>query len=422
MVKNSKKSSEFYVGQPVLAQILKYLDNEALDEIAKRYDSDYYTKKLSTRNHLVSLLFGIISACDSLREIVLLLAAEQMKLGHLSIRHKVCRSTLARANGKRTPKVFEAVFRSVFLRNRKFLLDSNSFEPAVENLYAIDSTTITLYTDILGGTGKPSYKDGRQKGGAKVHVVSNVKEGVPGLAKITKAAISDVKQMGMLLGLPKGSYMAMDKAYSDHEMLERFSRAGLYYVTRLKDNVNYRVTHVFSSCGGRMGPERIVRDECIAIRLPEKKEHVCRRVEYIGLVKDRNGVEHEKLFVFLTNNLRLHPLKIAQIYRNRWQIELLFKSMKQNFQLKYFYGDSVNAIKNQIWATLLAHLLLTIVHRRAARKRKWAFSNVVSIVRALIMSYISIELMLGDPEMFPRIMFSRPPPEPDLFSMAGIEQ
>jgi hypothetical protein len=423
MPENSKKPSEIYVGQPILSQILKYLGKEAVDDIASRHKSDRYVKKLSTYNHLVALLFGVMSFCDSLREIVLLLAAEQRKLRHLSIGYKLSRSTLARANGKRNPKVFESIYHWLLRRYRLFLLDSRQFEPAVKNLYALDSTTVTLATEILRGTGKPSYIDGHAKGGAKAHIVMSVAEAVPCLARITEAATGDASRMGMALSLPKGSFVAMDKAYSSHGMFERFSQRGIFYVTRLKDNVDYKAIRLFHEDGGKMEPESVIRDECVSVSLPEsKKRHVCRRIAYLGIVKDRNGKEREKLFVFVTNNLRLPALTVAQIYRNRWQIELLFKRLKHNFPLKYFYGDSANAVKNQIWAALIACLLLTIVHREASAKRKWAFSNMVSLVRGLLMSYVSINLILSDPEMFPNIMFGRPPPaEPDLFSLAGIE-
>jgi hypothetical protein len=435
MEENSKKLPPVFVGQPVLAQILKYLRKEDVDFIARRHRSDRYVKKLSTYNHLVALLFGVMSFCDSLRELVLILAAEQRKLLHLSIGYKVSRSTLARVNGSRSPKVFEAVYQSLLRRFSRFLRDSRLREFSVKDLFVIDSTVITLSSEILKGTGKPSHVDGRQKGGIKAHTMMNAEEGVPHMIRFSKAAGGDAKFMGMAGKLPKGSFVAMDMAYSDHGMFEKLSALRVFYVTRLRSNVSYKVVRAFDkfkeSPGWDTARERVIRDEFISVSLPvigkggwkknRKRRHVCRRIEYIGIVKDRSGAEHEKLFVFLTNNLRLEAQTIAGIYRNRWQIELMFKRIKQNFPLKYFYGESVNAIENQIWAALIACLLLTIVHRKALKKQKWAFSSVVSLVRRLLMSYIDIRLILGDPEMFPKIMFSRPPPEQNLFSLAGVE-
>jgi len=413
------------VGQPVLAQILKYISKDDIESIASRHKSDRYVKKFTTHDHLASLLFGVMSFSHSLRELVIILAAEQNKLLHLSIDYKVSRTTFARANNSRNPKVFEGIYHSILRRHRHFLRDSHLCKAEVSRLYALDSTTITLFSDILKGTGKPSYADGRQKGGIKAHTVINVEEGVPCMVKFSKAAKGDVKFMGMAAKLPKDSFMAMDKAYSDHAMLEKLSKRSIWYVSRLKDNVKYKVLKVLD--GFKLAPgwdtarERVLRDDVISVSIPKKRNrHICRRIEYLGIVKDRNGKEHEKLFVFSTNNLKLPAQTIAGIYRNRWQIELMFKSIKQNFPLKYFYGESVNAIKNQIWAALIACILLTIVHREALKKQKWAFSNVVSLVRRLLMNYIDIHLILASPNMFADNIRGRPPPERNLFSLAGI--
>jgi IS4 transposase len=218
-----------------------------------------------------------------------------------------------------------------------------------------DSTTITLFSEILKGTGKPCYTDGRAKGGAKVHAVMNVEEGIPCMLKFSKAATSDVKFMDMAEKLPKGSVIAMDKGYSDHKVFI--------------------------------------------------------------------GKKSFKRFVFLSNNFKLSAKTIAGIYRNRWQIELLFKRIKQNFPLKYFYGESVNAITSQIWVVLIACLLLAILHRETnrAKKNKLAFASVVSLVRGLLMSYANIHCILSDPDAFVKIAFRRPPPEENLFSLAGIK-
>jgi transposase len=432
MGKNSKNSLPVFVGQPVLAQILKRIRKEDVDCIASQHQSDRYVKKFSTYNHIVALLFGVMSSCDSLRELVLVLAAEQRTLLHLSIGYKVSRSTLARANGSRSPKVFEAIYLSLLLRFGGFLRDSSSRRAAAEDLFAMDSTTITLSSEILKGTGKPCYADGRQKGGIKAHAVMNAEEGVPCMVEFSKAAKGDVKFMGMACKLPKGSFVAMDKAYCGHEMFEELTRLGIWYVTRLKDNVNYSVAKELEGFkkaeGWETAAQRVIKDEIISISLPKNQEHSCRRTEYMGIVKDRNGVEREKLFVFLTNNLDIEAQTIAGIYRDRWRIELMFKRIKQNFPLKYFYGESVNAIENQIWAVLIACLLLTIAHREAKPRwtktkklQKLAFSSVVSLMRRLLTNYVDFSLLLSDPEMFPKIMFSRPPPEQDLFSLAGAK-
>jgi hypothetical protein len=403
MEEDSKKTSPVLMGQPVISQILKYLGKEEVESIARKHRSDRYVKKLSTYNYTVALLFGVMSFCLSIRELVLLLASEQSKLLHLSIDYKVSRTSFARVNGSRNPNILEDVYLSLLHRFGSFLRDSRLRKAAVDRLYALDSTTITLFSEILKGTGKPCYADGRQKGGIKAHTVINVEEGVPCMVKFSKAAKGDVKFMGMAAKLPKGSFITMDKAYSDHAALEKLTRLWIWYVTRLKDNVKYKVLKNLDGFkkapGLKDAGERVLKDDVIAISLRGKRKHICRRIEYIGIVKNRNGKEREKLFVFITNNLRLDAQTVAGIYRNRWQIELMFKRIKQNFPLKYFYGESVNAVKNQIWAALIACLLMTIIHRKVSEKQKWAFSSVVSIVRRLLLSYVNIHLMLSNPKI-----------------------
>src|SRR5215510_4957167 len=163
MNEDRKKLPSVFAGQPVLAQILKYISRDDVESIARRHKSDRYVKRFTTRDHLASLLFGVMSFCHSLRELVVILAAEQGKLPHLPIGSKVSRSTFARANSGRSPKVFEDIYHSILSRHRHFLRDSRLFKSGVGQLYALDSTTITLFSDILKGTGKPSYADGRQK-------------------------------------------------------------------------------------------------------------------------------------------------------------------------------------------------------------------------------------------------------------------
>ena len=422
MEEDSKNSSPVLMGQPVIAQILKCLGKKEVEAIVRQHQSDRYVKKLSTYNYVVALLFGVMSFCHSIRDLVLLLASEQNKLLHLSIDYKVSRTSFARVNGSKNPKVLEDIYMSLLGRFACFLRDSRLCKAAVEKLYALDSTTITLFCAILKGTGKPCYADGRQKGGIKAHTVISVEEGVPCMVKLSKAAKGDVNFMGMAAKLPKDSFITMDKAYSDHGVLEKLTQLWIWYVTRLKDNVQYKVIRAFDGFkkakGWAKAIQRVIKDEAILISLPGGRNHLCRRIEYIGIVKNRNGAEREKLFVFLTNNLSLDALTIAGIYRNRWQIELMFKRIKQNFPLKYFYGESVKAIKNQIWAVLIACLLLTILHRKVSEKQKWAFSSIVSIVRRQLLSYVDICAMLSDPKMLHSNMYCKPPPKPDLFSLA----
>jgi len=410
-----------FIGQPVFVQILSLLDRKSIQGIAFEYSSDRYTKKLTTYSHLQTLLFGVMTGSVSLREITLKMLSEAHKLPHLGITFKVSRSTLADANKRRSPEVFGAIYSHLYGQSRRFLSDSRHFKAKSRRVFAIDSTTITLFSEILGGTCKHDGRSGRRKGGIKAHAVINVEEGIPNLVRFSKAARGDSNYMHLARELPKGSFVAMDKGYSDHGEYEKMTKAGIWYITRLKDNVNYTVESTRqNSFGAKRG---IRKDEAITLSLPGSKErHWARRIEYTGKVMSK-GKEIDKDFVFLTNNLEMSAATVARIYRSRWQIELLFKKIKQYFPLKYFYGDSENAVKTQIWAVMIACLLLTVVHRKACivAKRKWAFSNMIAAIRSLIMSYIDIYAFLENPEKNWETVMKRqqaPPNEPDLFSLA----
>jgi hypothetical protein len=397
------------------------LDRKSVQDISSELRSDRYTKKLTTYCHLQTLLFGVMTSSVSLREITLKMLSEAAKLPHLGINFKVSRSTLADANKRRSSEVFGRIYSSLYGSFKRFLSDSRRFKTKSRRVFALDSTTITLFSEILGGTCKPNGRSGRRKGGIKAHAVINVEEGVPCLVRFSKAARSDSKYMHLARELPKGSFVAMDRGYGDHGEYEKMTEAGIWYITRLKDNVSYAVEAVRTRPGAAKGGVR--KDEVVTLSLPGSEErHRARRIEYTGKTVSK-GKEIDKDFVFLTNNLEMSAATVARIYRSRWQIELLFKKIKQYFPLKYFYGDSENAVKTQIWAVMIACLLLTVVHRKAcsAAKRKWAFSNMLAAIRSLIMSYVDIYVFLENPEKNWESIMKRqqaPPNEPDLFSLA----
>jgi len=187
--------------------------------------------------------------------------------------------------------------------------------------------------------------------------------------------------------LPNGSIITFDKGYVDYAQYEKFSENHIWYVTRLKDNAIYKSTKYFD-----IQEESAVRkDEEITLYYGtnKKKQHRARRFVYWD-------ADNKRLFEFVTNNFDLTAEKVARIYKQRWQIELLFKQLKQNFPLKYFLGDNENAIEIQIWAAMLANLLVTIIKSKV--KRAWAFSNMVSVIRQQLMNYVNIYSFLEDPE------------------------
>jgi len=390
------KDSNLFSGQPSFKQIISLLDKPMISQISDSFWSDRYVKKLDTYKHLLIMLYGIFSDSYSLRELVLGCLIDANKFCHLGIDFKVCRSTLAEANARRDSTVFESIYISLYERYKHLLPDSRF---PVKNLYAYDSTTITLFCDVLKGCDKAYERGGRagkRKGGIKVHSLIKASEGIPCLARLDAASVSDSKYMREVEFLGKGSMVALDKGYSDHEVFEELSERGIYYATRLKNNVCYEtVGEAF--CPGNA--EGIVRDEHILLSLRGRKKHNARRLEYIS-------PDDGKKFVFLTNNFKLKAATIAKIYRKRWQIELMFKKLKQNFQLKYFYGDSANAIEIQVWCVLIACLLMS-VFRAANKIQKMSFSNMMFVVRRVLMEYVWLCAVMTESERTLTRMLSR---------------
>jgi transposase len=252
----------------------------------------------------------------------------------------------------------------------------------------MDSTTISLFKDILKGVGR-NPKEGKKKGGIKAHTIIKASENVPCLVRYSEAARHDHMFLEEVFNLGAGSIITFDKGYVDYAQYEAFTKSSIWYVTRLKDNALYEARKEFDIPDN--ADSGVLKDEEIILCYGDKKEqvHRSRRIGYWDS-------ENERLFEFITNNFELSAEKVALIYKKRWQIELLFKQLKQNFPLKYFLGDNENAIEIQIWTAMLANLLITLV--RSQVKRSWAFSNLVSVIRQQLMNYINIYCFLEDPE------------------------
>lgn len=381
------KSNNFN-GQPIFNQLIKFIDKSEIRKIAKKHGSERYVKKFTTYNHLIVMLFVSLEGYNSIREIILGLLANAHKLSHLGLSYLVKRSTFSDANKRRSSKVFGDIYLSVYRKHASSLSDSRLSDADMKRLYIMDSTTITLFKDILKGVGR-NPKQGKKKGGIKAHTIIKASENVPCLIRYSEAVRHDHMFLDEVFNLVSGSIITFDKGYVDYERYEAFTKKSIWYVTRLKDNALYKAEQEFDIPD--TADSGVLKDEEIALNYGDKKEkeHRARRIAYWD---SENG----RVFEFITNNFELSAEKVAMIYKKRWQIELLFKQLKQNFPLKYFLGDNENAIEIQIWTAMLANLLITLIKSRI--KRGWAFSNLVSVIRQQLMNYINIYHFLEDPE------------------------
>ncbi|MCD6336856.1 MAG: IS4 family transposase [Candidatus Marinimicrobia bacterium] len=382
------KSTNF-TGQPIFGQLLKFMNRSTINSISAKHYADRYVKKLTTYKHLVIMLYAVIEGCSSLREVIVGLLADANKLSHLGLDYMPKRSTYSDANKRRPSEVFGDIYMDTYRKNASLLSDSRLSDEQTRRLYIMDSTTITLFKEILKGAGRKPL-EGKKKGGIKAHTLINSSEHVPCLIRYSAAARHD-SQFLKDIKLPKGSFITFDKAYVDYCQYERFTKTGVHYVTRLKTNAKFKRTDRYDIYKDEKGI--ILEDVDIEFRFKDKQGneriHKSKRILYQDPVTNR-------IFEFVTNNFDLDATSIAQIYQKRWQIETLFRQLKQNFPLKYFLGDNVNAIEIQIWVAMLANLLISMVKSKISRS--WSFSNMVSVIRQQLMNYINIYRFLEDPE------------------------
>ncbi|MEE0979499.1 MAG: IS4 family transposase [Muribaculaceae bacterium] len=384
------KSSNFF-GQPIYGQLIKSLDRDKIVEISRKHGGEKYVKSFDGYTHLLTMLYAVIQRFDSLREIETSMTAEVRKLHHVGIDTVPKRSTLSDANARRSEKFFEEVYRGLYVANKDILSSDsrrNGTEEWIRRLRIIDSTTITLFSNaIFKGVGRHP-KTGKKKGGIKVHSVIHANEGVPCDVRFTSAATND---SFMLAPSHYGhnEIVALDRAYINYAKFEELTDRGVAYVTKMKKNLSYEV---LVDCM-HQNPQGLMecREQVVVFR-KDSINHIARIITYVDIKKGKKP----KLISLLTNDFDMPLETIVAIYRRRWQIESLFKQIKQNFPLRYFYGESANAIKIQIWVTLIANLLLSVL--QSTLNRHWSFSGLATIVRIVLMYYLNLEKFLNQPD------------------------
>ena len=355
------------------------------DEIVKRNESDRYYKSFSSWDEFVTLLFGILTRCDSAREVCDGMAALGGKLNHLGMDCAPAKSTFGDALRNRTCNIFEQFYFALLSHFSLVLSDSRKDGISFKQFYAFDSTTIRLFTDVLKGVGRNPKGDGKKKGGLKVHMLTDVHADVPVFARISEAKQHD-KNFLKYLNVPKGSMIVFDKAYNHYWQFAKWTQEEINFVCRLKDNAVYEVQQVLFEATQPCEQAGILKEEHIHLRYAEKKNGPKTKTLCLRKVtcKDEKG----RIYQFITNNWSISNEEIALIYKNRWTIETSFKKLKQNFQLRFFYSETENGIKTQVWCTLIAYLLLTVLMR--VSKSKKAFSTIAALIRIHLISQLDL--------------------------------
>jgi hypothetical protein len=334
------------------------------------------------------MVFCSLEKCNSLREVAAGMMGLSGKEETVRINHLPKKSTLADANKGRKVEFFEEIYDNLLNKYSTVLSDSRIEIALGKKVKIVDSTTISLFKDILECVGRKAA-DGKSKGGIKSHSVINADEKVPNLVWFTPARTHDHKFLEKLK-CDENTVYIFDKGYNDYKAFEHFTEQRTGFVTRIKDNAKYEVTQT------NVIPENIhsgvLSDENIEVEVNKgstKTKLNLRKIKYY----DR---EHKRSFEFISNLFEFRADTIAALYKIRWQIELLFKQIKQNFPLKYFLGDNENAIKIQIYCVLIVNLLMGVIKK--SLKRQWSFSNLVSFCRIHLFNYINLTKFLESHE------------------------
>jgi hypothetical protein len=371
-------------------QLLQHFPRTEFAALVKRNNAERGAKGFGCWTQLVSMLFCQLAHADSLREICNGLGCCLGKLVHLGIGKAPNKSTLSYANEHRPAQLYEDLFYTALnrFRDEEGLGQRKKKFRFKNKLLSLDSTTISLCLKLF-----PWARFRRAKGGVKAHVLLDHDDYLPRYVLITEAKRSDVK-MADAFTLNPGSIVAMDRGYNDYGLFFKWTTEEVYFVTRLKENAAYEVVEELE-----VPQDRNIRSDQL-IRLTgvqAQKDCPCllRRVVVWDPVKERE-------IVLLTNLIAFGATTIAAIYKDRWEIELFFKALKQNLKVKSFVGTSENALRIQIWTALIAILLLKWLHHLS--KAKWSLSNLASMLRLNLFTYRDLRNWLDDPFETPPLL------------------
>jgi hypothetical protein len=359
----------------LFSQLLRLFPRHQFQRAVRSHNAEHAAKGFCCWDQFVAMMFCQLAQARSLREICGGLESCLGKVVHLGMKRAPRRSTLSYANTHRPWEVYRDVFYSLLDKCRQ-AAPGHRFRFR-NKLFSLDATVIDLSLSLFDWA---SYT--RIKGAVKIHLLLDHDGHLPTFAHITEGNVSDL-EVARALKFPAGSILAVDRGYIDHKLFADWTAKGVFFVTRLKKKTAYLVTAI-NETGGLHG---ILADLKISLSRTEGPLQL-RLVRY-------QDPDSGRVFEFLTNNHKLSPVTIAQIYRDRWQVELFFKAIKQNLKIKTFVGTSVNALKTQIWTALIAILLLKYLQLKA--RINWSLSNLVALLRWNLFTHRDLWKWLDDP-------------------------
>lgn len=337
----------------VFSQLIAFLDRNHFNYLARKYDGDKYVKHLTCWNQLLALMFGQLSNRESLRDLIVALEAHQSKCFHLGLGRKpIAKTTLATANQNRNYRIFEE-FAFYMMEQARRNRAADIFKLGGK-VYAFDSSTIPLCLSVFWWA-----KFRKKKGGVKAHVLYDLEAQVPAFYHITTASVHDSKAMPEI-PYETGAYYIFDRGYNNFKELFRIQRMESCFVVRAKTNLQYKCVK-----WKRRMPKNILSDAEIELTVYNSRKDYLDNLRLVRYYDE----EQDREFMFLTNAMDLTAQQIADLYKNRWQIELFFKWLKQHLKIKKFWGTTENAVRIQIAAAITAYCLVAIVQHDMKLKR-----------------------------------------------------
>lgn len=363
----------------IFRQILKFFPRTVFDAAVDKHGAEKHAKGMTCWSQFIALMFCHLAGARSLREIVGGLAASEGKLKHLGVERAPSRSTLAYANEHRPWQLYRTVFAELVKVCQAEARDKQRKFRFHHPLLSLDSTVIPVCASMFDWA-----KYVKTKGAVKVHTVLDNRSVLPQYAVITDGKTADVN-VARTLKFEPGTILVMDRGYEDHDWWRKLAADGVFFVSRLKDSTSYVIVEE-----RRQPAEPILRDEVIILASDRGKENPLqlRRIE-VWLEDKRDTI------VFVTNNLKLAAATIGDIYRDRWQIELFFKAIKQSLRIKSFIGTSENAVQTQIWTALIAMVVLRYLQLRSSWP--WSLSNLVALLRHQLFVYRDLWSWINQP-------------------------
>lgn len=369
-------------GKYVFAQIVSFLPSRIFDRCVSKYEGNKWIKHFTCWNQLMCMMSGQLSGRESLRDLLITISAHPNKYYHMGFGINVSRSNLSIANEQRDCCIYETFAYEMIAIARSALIEETDFPLLITgNVYAFDSTTIDLCLNVFWWA---SFR--KAKGAIKIHTLYDIKTSIPAFVHITEGNVHDVNALDALT-YEAGGFYVMDKAYVDFKRLFVIHLSNAYFVTRAKDNFNFRrISSVKTDkIKGIMCDQKVkLKGIRSSINYPE----ILRRIKYFD-------TEQQRYFVFLTNNFTQPATDIALLYKYRWKVELFFKWIKQHLKIKSFWGTSLNAVKTQVYIAVITYTLVAIIKSKLKISR--STYEILQIMSASLFDKTHLNDLLKSP-------------------------